>query len=692
MNSCITLLKALTIWVVLALINNIGECHSHHTNNPCSSYSPYTPVNLSNPPLNPPSDSVTPSNPPLNPPINALTPSISPSSPIIHNPPISSFTPLVSPSNPPNHPINPSNPPTNSPNPSINPPTNSLSPSISPISHTNPPINTPINHFTPTSSPSTTSPSPSISPSSHTNPTTPPINPPMFPITPSSAPNPPMFPITPSGAPVPSMFPITPSSAPDPPMFPITPSSAPVPSMFPITPSSAPNPPLIPVTPSSAPNPPMFPITPSSAPVPSMFPVTPSSTPDPPIFPVTPSSAPVPSMFPITPSSEPVPSIFPPTPSNAPISTPINSFAPTPSPSNPPINSPSPSISPNSVSNPSSPPVNPPTISITPSISPSSTPSVTPSNSPSPSPTTSSKPSGLQVGFYKGLCPSSIVDVEATITAKVQQHFLKDPTLLPALLRMQFHDCFVHGCDASILIDGPSSEKVAGPNLSVRGYEFIDALKDEAEAECPGVVSCADIIAIATKELIKLGGGPEYSVETGRRDGLISKVQDVRLPSPFAPVIQSILAFRHKNITIEEMVALFGCHTVGISNCVFFQDRLYESTSQFDPNMDPKLREQLKPTCPEGITANNFTFLDQNPESSNIVDNSFFDQILKQRGILPIDQALARDRLTRRFVLQFAQNPALFNAKLVSSMIKLQAVDVLTGDEGEIRKVCSRVN
>lgn len=125
---------------------------------------------------------------------------------------------------------------------------------------------------------------------------------------------------------------------------------------------------------------------------------------------------------------------------------------------------------------------------------------------------------------------------------------------------------------------------------------------------------------------------------------------------------------------------------------MFFQDRLYEGTSQFDPNMDPKLREQLKPTCPEGITANNFTFLDQNPESSNIVDNSFFDQILKQRGILPIDQALARDRLTRRFVLQFAQNPALFNAKLVSSMIKLQAVDVLTGDEGEIRKVCSRVN
>ncbi|KAL2904960.1 Peroxidase 62 [Bienertia sinuspersici] len=111
---------------------------------------------------------------------------------------------------------------------------------------------------------------------------------------------------------------------------------------------------------------------------------------------------------------------------------------------------------------------------------------------------------GLKVGFYKGLCPNKKVNVEATLTTKVQQEFRKDPTILPALLRMQFHDCFVQGCDASILIDGPSSERTAGPNLSVRGYKLIDTLKDLAEAECPDIVSCADIIAIATKEAIKL--------------------------------------------------------------------------------------------------------------------------------------------------------------------------------------------
>uniref|UniRef100_A0A803KVE8 Peroxidase n=1 Tax=Chenopodium quinoa TaxID=63459 RepID=A0A803KVE8_CHEQI len=306
-----------------------------------------------------------------------------------------------------------------------------------------------------------------------------------------------------------------------------------------------------------------------------------------------------------------------------------------------------------------------------------------------PTPTT---PSGLQVGFYKGLCPNKLVDIEAALTTKVQEHFRKDPSILPALLRMQFHDCFVHGCDASILINGLSSEKTAGPNLSVRGYDLIDALKDIAEAQCPGVVSCADIIAIATKEVLRMGGGPNYSIQTGRRDGLISRAQDVNLPSPFLTVSETISAFNAKKFTTEEIVILLGCHTVGVSSCGFFQDRLYQGTTQFDPIMDPTLRKQLMPICPKGTTANNSTFLDQNSQSSNIVDNSFFVQILEQRGILPIDQSLARDPKTVSFVKQFAQSASLFNSKLASAMVKLQALDVLTGSQGEIRKTCNRFN
>ncbi|KAA8518345.1 hypothetical protein F0562_015772 [Nyssa sinensis] len=249
----------------------------------------------------------------------------------------------------------------------------------------------------------------------------------------------------------------------------------------------------------------------------------------------------------------------------------------------------------------------------------------------------------LQVGFYGSTCPQA----ESIVRQVVQKRFSTDRSITAALLRMHFHDCFVRGCDASILIDSTkskSSEKDAGPNLTVRGFEIIDGAKKSLEAACPSTVSCADIITLATRDAVVLAGGPNYNATTGRRDGLVSDPSEVNLPGPTFSVSQALQAFTAKGLTLTEMVTLLGAHTVGVAHCVFFRDRLsnFQGTQKPDPSMDPTLAAKLLKTCgtkSRPLNADPTVFLDQN--TSFVVDNQFYNQILLKRGILQIDQELA---------------------------------------------------
>ncbi|XP_073157930.1 peroxidase 44-like [Henckelia pumila] len=300
----------------------------------------------------------------------------------------------------------------------------------------------------------------------------------------------------------------------------------------------------------------------------------------------------------------------------------------------------------------------------------------------------------LRVGFYSSSCPNA----ETIVRQVVEKRFSKDRSITAALLRMHFHDCFVRGCDASILIDSTnstSSEKDAGPNETVRGYDLIDAAKAALEAACPSNVSCADVITLATRDAVGLAGGPKYDVPTGRRDGLVSNVQDVNLPGPSLSVPGAFSFFQAKKFTLNEMVTLLGAHTVGVAHCTFFQDRLsnFQGTGKPDRTMDRALAARLFKLCgtqSRPLNKDPTAFLDQG--TSFTVDNQFYNQTIFNKGILQIDQELALDRSTATIVKNFASNRVPFGVNFANAMIKLSKVDVLVGKVGEIRKNCRVFN
>lgn len=102
----------------------------------------------------------------------------------------------------------------------------------------------------------------------------------------------------------------------------------------------------------------------------------------------------------------------------------------------------------------------------------------------------------LTDGFYSEACPTA----ESIVRAAVETQFLLEPYIAPQLLKLHYSDCFVEGCDGSVLVSGPDTEKTADVNNNLGGFEVIEDIKRQIELTCPHVVSCADILALAARD------------------------------------------------------------------------------------------------------------------------------------------------------------------------------------------------
>ncbi|XP_057542268.1 peroxidase 72-like [Amaranthus tricolor] len=301
----------------------------------------------------------------------------------------------------------------------------------------------------------------------------------------------------------------------------------------------------------------------------------------------------------------------------------------------------------------------------------------------------------LNPHYYDHSCPQ-VHYIVKTIVAKA---VAKERRMAASLLRLHFHDCFVKGCDASLLLDSSGSivsEKGSKPNKnSVRGFEVIDEIKAAVEKACPHTVSCADILAITARDSVVIAGGPNWEVPLGRRDsrGASLSGSNNDIPAPNQTFNTILTKFKRQGLDLVDLVALSGSHTIGNARCVSFKQRLYNQNGngQPDATLDHIYASKLRSQCPKSGGDQNLFFLDY--ETPFHFDNSYYKNILANKGLLNSDQILlTKNHASMQLVKQYAENMELFFDHFAKSIVKMGNISPLIGNKGEIRHNCRRIN
>ncbi|CAN6164168.1 unnamed protein product [Urochloa humidicola] len=301
----------------------------------------------------------------------------------------------------------------------------------------------------------------------------------------------------------------------------------------------------------------------------------------------------------------------------------------------------------------------------------------------------------LEVGYYSNTCPNA----EAIVREEMEKIISAAPSLAGPFLRLHFHDCFVRGCDASVLLNSTGSnmaERDAEPNKSLRGFDSVDRVKAKLEAACPNTVSCADVLAIMARDAVVLAKGPSWPVPLGRRDGRVSSATEAadNLPPAFGDIPLLTKIFAANGLDLKDLVVLSGAHTLGTAHCPSYAGRLYNFSAAYnsDPTLDSEYADRLRTRCKS--VDDKAMLSEMDPGSYKTFDSSYYRQVAKRRGLFQSDAALLTDATTRDYVQRIATGKFddVFFKDFSESMVKMGNVGVLTGAEGEIRKKCYIIN
>ncbi|GMN19703.1 hypothetical protein TIFTF001_046981 [Ficus carica] len=217
------------------------------------------------------------------------------------------------------------------------------------------------------------------------------------------------------------------------------------------------------------------------------------------------------------------------------------------------------------------------------------------------------------------------------------------------------------------------------------------------EATFPGVVSCADILALAERDAVVLETGTtsysdtiklcvwfSWQVPTGRRDGRVSLALEA--------IDSQKQQFATKGLNTQDLIALVGNDSSHMSYRLYYFSAT--TASGADPTINPSFVPTLRAHCPQNGDRTRRVDLDTG--SASLFDTTFFANLKNGRGVVESDQVLWTVPSTRTIVEGFLRLRGAqglnFKVEFAKSMEKMSNIGVKTGTHGEIRRVCTAVN
>lgn len=146
----------------------------------------------------------------------------------------------------------------------------------------------------------------------------------------------------------------------------------------------------------------------------------------------------------------------------------------------------------------------------------------------------------------------------------------------------------------------------------------------------------------------------------------------------------------YSNALSYTVILVTGAHTLGVGHCRNIVDRLYNPHpgSQI---INHSFELLLRLACPTKTPLTSLTVV-PNDMTPFIFDNRYYRDVTAGNGLFGIDSSISRDLRTASVVNQFALDQDHFFQVFSSAFVRLSTSNVIGEAEGEVRRICNRVN